>query len=343
MTEPGAVHTASWRVGQTMVLIHQTLKLCCLNAAFFSTKKKKMEEGRALYLKALQHRIRLQWNEARMAFEAAARLGNADACWYLFANDEWQGLCYVENEEIDDEEFKNRKDGYLRQGAKLGHPLCQIAKCLMLDHLNWENLPHPLPLCAEIMWHQMCPDDPLRTFTPQECEILKKEAEKAIPIHDPWPVVCYFDYLVEHPEMIASVDPCMIAHAIFTFTGAEKTQFTISYQSTSYKKYVSFNYLQVVKYDRFRLSTTSIDIIDCVLGQLAHRFDRLDQYENRSCLTMYRGCKQRSNDAAIAWMGCFRRKALPHLSRDTTNMIAKMIASPLEFLLVEKKYKLKGC
>lgn len=291
-----------------------------------------MEEGRTLFLKALQHRIRHQWDEARRVFEAAARLGNADAWWYLFANDEWQGICFADDddEEIDEEEFNKRKDGYLRQGAKLGHPLCQIAKYAIVDRMEWENVPRPLPLCAEIMWHQMCPDDPLRTFTPQECETLKKEAEKAMLIHDPWPIVCYFDYLVEHPEMIRLVDPCMIAYAIFTFTGAEKTQFTC--QSNSYKKYFSFNYVQVVTYNPFRLSTTSIDIIDCFLGQLAHRFKRLDQYANRRCLMVYRECKERSNGIAIAWMGCFRRKALPYLSRDTATLIAKMIASPLDFI-----------
>lgn len=295
-----------------------------------------MQEGRVLFLQALQHRIRHEWTSARRAFEASARLGNADAYWHLFCNDYWNGDCYIQEDDDDDEIDVQHVDreqifGFLKEGAKLGHPLCFITKWEIIDDLKWEELPHPPGLGAEILWHDMRPDDPIRIFTFGEVNTLKREAEKAMFIHDPWPVVSYMGYLVQHPHMLKMVDPYMIAYAIFIFGGSETVQFEAFDKVVGYKKYTDFDCNSVVVDNFFELSEETIYIIQCVLGQLAHRFGLVAEYRGNACLEVYQECKKRSESAAIAWMGCFRRKGLAHLSRDTATLIAKMIASPIHW------------
>lgn len=54
--------------------------------------------------------------------------------------------------------------------------------------------------------------------------------------------------------------------------------------------------------------------------------------DEEECYDYYLRCRGRADNAAIAWMGCFRRRALPHLSRDTATLVAKMLADPMRWL-----------
>lgn len=50
--------------------------------------------------------------------------------------------------------------------------------------------------------------------------------------------------------------------------------------------------------------------------------------DHEECHDFYLRCRGRAENAAIAWMGCFRRGVLRFLSRDTATLIAKIIAQP---------------
>lgn len=294
-----------------------------------------MEEGRALFLKGLLHRIRREYVDARRAFEAAALLGSADAYWHMFVNDHREGKCYIPEDEDNLEfhdDYQKRKLRYLKEGAKLGHPLCCIVKWNM-NGFKWEDLPTPPSLCAEMVWNVMCSyDSPKRKFTLGERNKLKKEAEQAMLIHDPWPIFCYFKCLLDHYKSLKDVNPSMIAYAIFILEGSERILFDTQDGLGIFWTPTSFKYNSVIKINYFDLPKETLDIICCALGHLAYRFNRVKEYEETPCLEVYEKCKQRSNGAAIAWIGCFKRKALKYISRDTATLIAKKIDSPLDFI-----------
>lgn len=292
-----------------------------------------MEEGRALFLKGLLHRIRREYVDARRAFEAAALLGSADAYWHMFVNDHREGKCYIPEDEdnLEHGEWEARKFRYLEEGARLGHPLCCIVKWNM-DGLKWEDLPTPPNLCVEMVWNVMCSPDSNRKFTLGERNKLKKEAEQAMLIHDPWPILAYFKCLSDYHRSLKDANPFMIAYAIFILEGSERLSFDTQDKPLGRYKTVSFKYYSVIKTNYFDLPKETLDIICCALGHLAFKFNRVEEYEGTSCLAMYEKCKQRSNGAAIAWIGCFKRKALKYISRDTATLIAKKIDSPLDFI-----------
>lgn len=286
-----------------------------------------MQEGRALFLKALQHRIHRQWEDARRAFEVAASLGNADALWHLFINDHWSGQCVIDNGEEEYGFDEDKALEYLKEGARLGHPLCVTAKYIVVDHMEREALPKLPSLGAELLCWTLHSDDNARILTHSELMMLKKDAEQAILIHDPWPISLYLKYLAMHPALLRMANPFMIAYGLIVFDEPD----CVEYFSPKTHLWTDFEIQAIVHENDFGLPNEMLRMIQCFTGQLAHRFGAVAEYRGNACLDVYQECKQRSDSAAIAWMGCFRRKALAHLSRDTATLIAKMIASPIRW------------
>ncbi|MEO6077237.1 MAG: hypothetical protein ABIP54_00435, partial [Candidatus Andersenbacteria bacterium] len=123
-------------------------------------------------------------------------------------------------------------------------------------------------------------------------------------------------------------DPYLIGHALFLFETDDSV--SPSFRSKTTQLYQHFNYQHVVEENYFRLDEHSLTVVRCILGQMMRRF--LIKGGKRY-VRVYETFKRRADAAVLAWMGCFRRKALPGLSRDTATLIAKMMADPLKWIL----------
>ena len=286
------------------------------------------DKGHQLFLNALQLRFHCKYQEARRAFEEAAQHGSGDACWYIYVTDEIGGLCFL-NEES--EAFD-----YLARGTKLGHLVCTAVHHVVVVDPNWKKLPTPPSLAAEIQWWQMFPDEEPRTFSASEVAIIQKAAEQAILIHDVYTVSIYFDYVVLQKGMMQFVDPCLIAHALCLFDDDEGM--VVQYRRNGL--YRDFDYRHVIEKNHFNLSEETLFVIKCIVGKLLIKQD--DQTQS-DYIDFYRHWKALVDQRILAWMGCFRRKKLTWLSRDTATLIAKMMANPVYWtkIMFSSVYKKK--
>jgi hypothetical protein len=298
-----------------------------------------MDEGRQLFLKALQLRFHCKYEEARRAFEEAAQHGSGDACWYIYVTDYLGGPCYIA-ESSDDDDDDNHRDHdevvgelhkhafeYLAHGSKLGNSLCVGIHHVLVVDPDWKILPSPPNLAAEIWWWEMFPDEKRRTFTTSEVAIIQKAAEQAVAIHDVWPVATYLRYVIEQ-EMMKLVDPCLIAHALCLFDQDEIA--TPRYKQIGkreFTRYLEFDFENVIERNHFELSLGALFIISCVAGKVLTQRKRAGA--SGACVIVYHYWKKLADQRILAWMGCFRRKKLTWLSRDTATLIAKIMANPI--------------
>jgi hypothetical protein len=285
-----------------------------------------MDEGRQLFLKALQLRFHCKYEEARRAFEKAAQNGSGDACWYIYVTEDIGGPCYIEGED-------EKADDYLLQGTKLGHLVCSAVYNTLAVNPWKKMLPAPPSLAAELHWSQTRSEKDTRIFSASEVAIIQKAAEQAILIHDVWPVSAYFSYVVFQEGMMQFVDPCLIAHALCLFEGDEgaEVRFRRNLNPRLYQ-YRPFDYQNVIEDNYFKLSEETMFVVKCIVGKLLIEQDDqsyLGLKPNRDYIKFYRNQKARVNQLILAWMGCFRRKKLTWLSRDTATLIAKIMANPI--------------
>jgi hypothetical protein len=52
---------------------------------------------------------------------------------------------------------------------------------------------------------------------------------------------------------------------------------------------------------------------------------------NSGYISVYEYYSQEAQQATIAWLGCYKRKAFPFLSRDTATLIASMISPAIQW------------
>jgi hypothetical protein len=304
-----------------------------------------MDKGRQLFLKALEFRFHCQWTEARCALEEAALHGSGDACWYIYVTDYLGGPCYIEESNDDDDDDRDRDEvvrelhkhafEYLAQGAKLGNSLCVGVHHVLVIDPDWKKLPPPPSLDAEIWWWRMFPDEKQRVFSASEVDVLRQAAEQAIAIHDAWPVSIYLCYVTKQEGMMKSVDPCLIARALCLF---DQDEISIpQYEQIGkieFSRYSEFNFENVTEKNHFGLSLDALFIISCVAGKVLKQRKRAEA--SRACVSVYHYWKKRADERVLAWMGCFKRKALTWLSRDTATLIAKMMANPVCWTVLQK-------
>jgi TPR repeat protein len=275
-----------------------------------------MEKGRNQFLKYLQLRARQQWQKASDHLDLAVALNNPDACWHWFINDYWKGSCY----NLDNPPEKAFE--ILTKGAKLGHPLCYALNYLLVDHAD-----EAPSLEAEVIWSILYPDRAERVFTVSELNILKTAAEEAIHIYDPWPVFIYVKYLTNYPDLLRLANPHLITHALF-LCNDKSLRIYLPPKSTNWQYRKKFNVHSIIDENYFGLPDESLSIIQCMLGSFSYHYNQVPQ----DFVLVYRKSKKQADAAVLAWMGCFRRKALPGLSRDTSTLIAKIVADPLKWI-----------
>jgi len=284
------------------------------------------DKGRALFLQALEHRFYERFDDAALAFEAAVEAGNGDACWHLYCHLKYGGFCRP-NTQVD-------RDVFLTRGIELGNQMCIITLHdqnlshreveVLLKNREWRfRFPGPLNLDGEVfvgvLWSGIG-SNIVREFSVAEVNTLKENALKALAIHDPVPVASYINYITnEQPELLKFADPVFIAHALFLFDNDPAYTPEYELNCTGYK---TFNIDQIISDAfRFKLSIEALHVIQCVFGKLCLKYGRDSEYVG--CYDFYR---QEAQQATIAWLGCYKRKALPFLSRDTATLIASMIA-----------------
>jgi hypothetical protein len=176
----------------------------------------------------------------------------------------------------------------------------------------------------------MFPDMKRRTFSTSEVAIVQQAAEQAITIHDVWPVSTYFSYVVRQKGMMNLVDPCLIAHALCLFD----TDLGALVQYEKNGSYLDFDFQNVVEKNHFGLSQEALFIIRCVAGKVLKQ--RKLAEASRACVSVYHYWKKHTDERILAWMRCFKRKALTWLSRDTATLIAKMMANPVGWTVLQK-------
>lgn len=285
-----------------------------------------MEKGRNRFLKYLQLRARQQWQKASDHLDLAVALNDPDACWHWFIDDYWKGSCYS----LDNPPEKAFE--ILTKGAKLGHPLCHALNYLLVDHADWDvfdvcEIDEAPSLEAEVIWSILYPDRAERIFTVSELNILKTAAEEAIRIYDPWPIFIYVEYLTRYPNLLRLANPHIIAHALF-LCNDKSLRIQVLATLTNWR-FKDFNVQNIVNENYFGLPDESLSIIQCMLGSFSYHYNH---QVSQDYVLVYRICKKQADAAVLAWMGCFRRKALPGLSRDTATLIAKIVADPLKWI-----------
>lgn len=307
--------------------------------------KKMEEEGRRLFLQALGYRFRRQYGKAAAAFDAAAALGNGDACIHLYYQFEEAGCCRP-----------NRRSPFdlgerLRRGAKAGNVMCALWICLRrsfgtimdaLDNLHAEFGFQPT-LQAEITLYDAF--DISRVFHANEVEAMKNAAKEALRIHDPLPVVSYITYLIKfsgNPNAsVQSIPPRMLGHFIYLtdFDGGYPIEF-----KDRRGRFQDFDVCSVLIENEFGLSESAIRVARCVIGQLMARNpnpeyvtreigidNEKEDDDDDECVVEYRTWRDASHKAAVAWLGCFRRGVLESLNRDMVRLIAQMVFDPVEW------------
>lgn len=293
------------------------------------------DKGRQLFLKALHLRFHCKYEEARRAFEEAAQNGSGDACWYIFMTDKFEGPCYIEEED-------EKSDYYLLQGTKLGHLLCTAIHHGLVVDPEWKTPFTPPSLASEIKLWEMCADKEPRTFSASEVSVIQKAAEQAVLIYDVCHLSIYFDYVVLQEGMIQSVNPCLIAHALCLFEDDDSMM--VQYRKDGL--YCDFDYQNVIEDNHFNLSDDTLFVVRCIVGKLLIKQNNLACLELKpysDYISFYQSQKTRVNQIILAWMGCFRRKKLTWLSRDTATLIAKIMANPIYWTKLQDISKKKNC
>lgn len=318
-----------------------------------------MDEGRALFLKALDFQFARNYKEATLAFVAAAALGNGDACWHLYQNYEYNGCCQPNRPD-----HFNHVD-YLRQGAKVGHLMCIARLAALFDGRDMDDIPDlrvafalPLTPQAEVLIYSAWPDYQYRRFfSAGEVSAMKKAAQDALVIHNPCPVASYFEYQTEFAEntreAVQSIEPRMLGHGLYLLdiVFAFFVQYEKRRQGDFGGRYRDFDEDHVLDKNEFQLSLRTLRVARCVIGQLRIQSpkpvycdddddadfpnqedeDDEDEHARDTCVAVYRHYKAMSRNAAFAWMVCYRRQALTHLTRDTATLIAKMLLDPVQW------------
>jgi hypothetical protein len=290
------------------------------------------DKGRGKFLQALRYRASDRYEDARRAFEEAAAHGSGDACWYLFSIEEWEGLCYLEGTVADQEKTMQ----FLTEGVKYEHPLCIMAHYKFVLHpaLDSVIMPKSPSLGAEVLGWMMSrgEHEQDRVFSTAELSTLRCAAEQAAVIADVWPLSLYFRYVTRHPNLMKMVSPRLIGYALHLMNDDPSVRFDFCVQDMGWDFY-PFDYRSIVEWNYFKLSNDALQTIRCVIGQSIVRFSppcMSDQ--ERARVEFYKQCKKRADAVVISWMGCFRRKALISLSRDTATLIAKILSDPLHFI-----------
>lgn len=289
-----------------------------------------MAEGRELFLKALQLRFHHRYEEAALAFEAAVDAGSADACWHMFCHHEYGGNCQLDKD-VD-------TLALLAKGRKLGHVLCTVVHYVLtweddqaggdvIDDVHWTMLPVRPTLEAEVFLWGMLPDHQTRVFSADEVNVLKDNAYRALQIHDNLAACTYLQYVLEYdPDRLRFVDPKLIGQILFLHDcdGAAALQYRR--RNGLYTDFGRHSF----DLDDFGLHENALSVIQCVVGELAHHVcsDIGEYVEERQ---VYKTYQARAQCAAVAWLGCFRRKALPYLNRDMATLIAKSIAPAVQW------------
>lgn len=144
--------------------------------------KKMEEEGRRLFLQALDYRFRRQYGKAAAAFDAAAALGNGDAYFHLYCQFAYAGCCRPKRRNPVD------LDELFCRGAKAGNIMCATRICVgrpdlfhaMDDLVNLNDaFGFPLTLQAEVEVYVAWPDYQYRrVFDANEVERIKNAAKK---------------------------------------------------------------------------------------------------------------------------------------------------------------------
>lgn len=280
-----------------------------------------MTEGRAFFLRGLWNRYRHDWNDAGYCFEKAVTQNDPDACFHLFIQ-----------KFLDDGILSDADEVYafslLEKGASLGHPVCAELHQIRRRYQRFLRAP-PLEhraLNAEILLRLLSPDAPLRDFDAAEIEQLRKAAEEALHIHDPWPVRAFLSYAShKQPELLRTWSPYLMGHALFLLQG---DGFEYEWKGRMLTEHSPYSFISD---NRGNLSSTARRIVRCVMGQVSERHGIHVAEIPFSCNDVYLDCKDKATQAAVAWLGLFRRRALPYLSRDTATLVAKMIACPVRW------------
>lgn len=134
--------------------------------------------------------------------------------------------------------------------------------------------------------------------------------------------------------MMQSVDPCLIAYALCLFE--DDDSMTVQYRNDGL--YCDFDYQNVIEDNHFNLSEETLFVVKCIVGKLLIKQNNqakleLNYYSNY--IDFYRHWKALIDKRILAWMGCFRRKKLMWLSRDTATLIAKMMTNPVYWIRLQ--------
>jgi len=294
------------------------------------------DKGRFLFLKALELRFQGRFEEAGQTFHKAAEAGSGRACWHLWQQYEYGGAC--QPKDVPDD-FDHAL--LLSQGAKLGDIMCVTRLHVEdLDHFqtartaeDWKStFPIYPDLYAEIeVCHAWSEDVPLRKFSQHEMEALQRDVWHAISIHDADIITHYFNYLVSFPKLFPCQDPVMFGHALFLYN--DDYAYPVAFKKGNF--FHKFTLEDVVKENHFGISIEALCVIKCVIGQLIRRHDHSQQrvgFEYGSafteCIAVYETYKKPARQAALAFMGCFRRHKLAYFNRDMARKVAWMILDP---------------
>lgn len=278
-----------------------------------------MDEGQELFLRALRLRFLGQSEEADVLFEAAAEAGSGDACWHLYVEFYHKKRYMISANGFDEWDWLSR-------GFELGNELCIAATCVWdMQHKNllcesdWPHTPNA-KVVINMMWPKLDPS----SLSIKEVKTLCKAAEAAILIHDPTPVMLYFEYMTNFEQSLLSVEPRMLGHALFLL-GSWDSTFGVD----------SFELSQITLNNSWHLPTRTRDIAQCVYGMLYSRYTktgvRTESANILQCIHNYKNAQQCVQPRVLAWLGCFRRGALRHLNRDTATLIAKILACPIRW------------
>lgn len=301
------------------------------------------DKGRALFLEALNHRYHVRYEKANIAFEEAAKAGNGDACWHLYCNYEWGTYPHIDKPDG----FQHRE--FLLTGAKLGNPMC-IARLYaetgvtgaVLDRIiassDWrKEIPtYPSSLEAELIYYDAWPDLSPRVFEPSEIENLRNGAQRAVLIHDPWPLSCYFRYLTKHFELLQLADPSLIAEAILINEADEA--YIVQYEEPTGRGFRSFDFDHVIVRNELGLSPQLQKMVVAAFGKITeHIWFRAvpNDEEVAICVRFYQMVRKVAQNATVAWLGCFKRGAISYLNRDTATLIGKIIYDPIQWSATE--------
>lgn len=280
-----------------------------------------MAEGRALFLLGLRYRYLHAWDDARHCFEKAVAQNDPDACFHLFVQ-----KFFDDDMLSDDDEVAALR--LLEKGAALGHAICVDLRQVHQHYPHFQLAP-PLEQCAlntAVFLRLLSADASLRDFTATEIEQLRKAAEDALLIHDPWPVRVYFSYAAhKQPDLFRTWSPYLMGHALFLL---QDNIFEYVWESRTLTGYTPCGF---ISNNRGGLSSAAQRVARCVMGQLTMRLGIHAAEVPRICTDVYLACKQNARKAAIAWMGVFCRCALPYMSRDTATLVAKLIACPIRW------------